>query len=214
MEYTDPTAGLRRGILIFDVPGQGIMDIDTAIERLPIGMQPMPAINASGQVAFANNSSVTLLFFEEPGVYSDPPAVTMTLEPGVYVSTPTPFGEPSELELIAGTAGPYASFSRVDINDDGVVVFEASLDAGGYGIYTGPNPTLHKVIALGDVRDGQLFSWIRMGELNDAGQLSLLTSDHNSTDRQVWRIDNLPKRKQRLPSPVWPPRRFPIKPVK
>lgn len=215
MEYTDPTAGLRRGILIFETPGQELMDIDTAVERLSIGMQPMPAINASGQVAFAINSSVTLLFFDPPGVYSDPPALTMTLEPGVYVSTPTPFGEPTDVEQIAGTAGAYASFGRVDINDDGVVVFEATLDAGaGYGIYTGPNPTLHKVIALGDTRDGQLFSWLRMGELNNAGQLSLLTSDYNSTDRQVWRMGGLPSRKIKLPRPWWPPRHFPIKPIR
>jgi hypothetical protein len=209
MEYTDPTNGLSRGILLFDAPEQTLADIDTAIERLSVGMQPYPAINGAGQVAFALASSVTLKFFDPPGVYSDPPAVTMNLSAGVYVSTPTPWGEATEVTLVADTAGPYASFGKVDINDSGLVVFEATLDDGGYGIFTGPNPALHKVVAVGDVVGSQLFSWLRMGQLNNDGELSLLTSDYNSTDRQVWRVGRLPRPARVLPRPPFWPRPFP-----
>lgn len=191
MEYTDPTAGLSRGILLFDSVDQPLTDIDTAIERLNVGVQPLPAINASRQVAFALAFPVTLLYFDPPGVFSDPPAVTITLTPGVYRSTPTPWGEPNEFEQIANTTGPYASFGRVRINDSGLVVFEATLDAGGFGIFTGTDPVTDKVVALGDTQGDLLFSFLELGELNNAGQISLLASDFNSTDRFVFRVDNL-----------------------
>lgn len=207
MEYTDPTAGLSRGILLFDAPEQTLSEIDTAIERTSVGVQPRPSINATGQVAFALATSVTLLFFDPPGVYTEEPAQTLTLGPGVYVSTPTPWGHPSIVTLVAGTDGPYESFGKVAINDSGLVAFEASLDDGGSGIFTGPSATLHKVVAQGDVVGPHLFSWLRMGELNNEGELSLLTSDYHSTDRQVWRVEDLPRPARLRPisrGPFWP----------
>jgi len=212
MEYTDPTAGLSRGILLFDTPGQTLWDIDTAIERLSVGSQPLPSINQSGQVAFVLSFNATLLFFDPPGVASPKPAVTMNLTPGIYISTPTPWGEPSELVQIVGTAGPYASFGRVELNDSGQVAFEATLDAGGGGIFTGPDPVAHKVVSPGDIVGPALFSWLKMGELNNAGELSLLTSDWYSTDRQVWRVGNLP-RPRRIKPIIWPWPRLPLAPV-
>lgn len=204
MEYTDPTAGLSRGILLFDSPGQTLWDLDTAVERLSVGTQPMPSINASGQVAFALNGPVTLQFFDPPGVFSPTPAETITLAAGVYVSTPTPWGEPTEVVQLANTSGAYASFGKVEINDSGLVAFVANLDGGGYGIFTGPDPVAHKVVAIGDIVGPALFSWLKMGELNNAGELSMLTSDWYSTDRQVWRLGNLPKPVKKRPIIVWP----------
>jgi len=204
MEYNDPTNGLSRGILLFDAPGQTLWDIDTAIERLSVATQPTPSMNAGGQVAFALNSPVTLKFFDPPGVYTPVPAETITLAAGIYVSTPTPWGEPTQVVQLANTSGPYASFGKVEINDSGLVAFEANLDTGGYGIFTGPDAVAHKVVATGDVVGPALFSWLKLGELNSAGELSLLTSDWHSTDRQVWRIGNLPKPTKKRPIIVWP----------
>lgn len=195
MEYTDPTAGLSRGILLFDTPGQELTDLDTAIERLNVSTQPFPAINASGQVAFALNTSVELQFFDPPGVYSPTPAAIIRLEPGVYVSTPTPWGEPNEITQYASASGPYATFGRVDINDAGLVVFDATLDDGSFGVFSGPDPVRHKVAARGDVIGSELFAWVGLGELNNAGELSLVTTDYHTADRQVWRVGNVTKPK-------------------
>ena len=32
---------------------------------------------------------------------------------------------------------------------------------------------------------------MRLGELNNGGDISLCTSDFNSTDRQVWRVEGM-----------------------
>jgi hypothetical protein len=188
MEYGDPTAGLSRGILLFDTPMQTLDEVDTAIERTSVGVQPSPAINASGQVAFTLNTTVTMVFFDPPGV---PGTVLeeVTLEPGVYVSTPAPWGTPKHPTLIAGVADGYDSFGDVDLNDAGEVAFEAS--AGGeFGVFVGPDPVADKVLATGDTMGPLLFSLVRLGEINNAGEIELLTSDFRSTDRQVWRVDD------------------------
>jgi len=204
MEYTDRTAGLSRAILLFDAPEQTLDDLDTAIERLSTSVQPMPAINASGQVAFALNTSVTLLYFDPPGVFSSTPARTIALAPGVYVATPTPWGEPNEITQYASAAGAYASFGRVDINDAGLVAFQATLDSGGFGVFTGPSPSLHKVLAAGDMVGSQRIAWVGLSELNNEGELTLVTTDFASADRQVWRVGNLPRPLTLARPRAWP----------
>ena len=46
---------------------------------------------------------------------------------------------------VADTTGPYLSFGIPVINDAGKVVFQAGRDAGGMGIFTGPNPVADAV---------------------------------------------------------------------
>ena len=56
-------------------------------------------------------------------------------------------------------------------------------------MFVGPDPVADKVLATGDVRGDQLFSVVGLGEINNAGDISIWTSDFNSTDRQVWRVE-------------------------
>ena len=48
-----------------------------------------------------------------------------------------------------------------------------------------------KVVVVGDIVDGRLFSVVRMGELNDSGEMTLLTSDFYTTDREVWIVSGI-----------------------
>jgi len=191
MEYTDPTMGLARGLLVFQAPDLPLAGAKSAIEKLGIGTQPAPAMNSAGTVAFALNGPVTLKFYDPPDVNNGMPVQVLTLQAGVYTAAPTPFGLPSSVTLLADTAGGYESFGRVVINDDGLVVFEAGTDDGVWGIFSGPDRGCSKIIGTGDVWGDRLFSVVRLGELNNEGELSVLTSDFHSTDREVWVIGGL-----------------------
>lgn len=198
MEYTDPTRGLSRGILIFSAANQSLNAITTAIEKANVGFNTPLAINADGMVAFVANSNQTLRFYNPPNDSTGTLVAEVNITPGVWLSTPTAFGQPPNLTQIASNS-TYQSFGRVDLNASGVVVFEATPVGGYHGIYRGPDPVADKILAAGDTRDGRLFSIVGMGELNDAGQLSLYTSDFNSTDRQIWRVEGVEPRS----APLW-----------
>ena len=190
MEHRDlATQQLRRGILIFDAPGQSLVEIDSVIDRLNVAFQPKPRINASGQIAFALNSDVSVPVFEPPNDGSGF-VETIVIGAGVYVANATPFGHAFDLTLIADPSDGYTSFGELDINDAGTVVFEAGTPMG-WGIFSGPDPAADKILQTGDEMDGRLFSVVMLGELNNAGQVSLLTSDYNTTDREVWRVDGV-----------------------
>jgi hypothetical protein len=192
MEYSDPTAGLTHGIPIFSAPAQTLSNIDAILGRAGLGFSADFAINGSGVAAFAINGPVTLNFYSPPNVWSATPALSITLQAGVYTALPAPFGEPSVFTQIANTAGEYASFGKVSINNAGVVAFEASLDTPSMaGIFRGPDPVADKIVQQGDVRDSTLFAWIKMGELNDAGQLVFLSDNFNSADYEIWRVSGL-----------------------
>jgi hypothetical protein len=203
MEYADPTMGLARGILVFEAPGLPLDQADSAIEKLAIGTQPAPALNAAGTVAFALNGPVTLKFYDPPDVNNGMPIQTLTLQAGVYTAVPVPFGLQSSVTLLADTAGGYASFGRVAINDDGLVVFEAGTDDGDWGVFSGPDPACGKILATGDTWGTFLFSVVRLGELNNEGEVSLLTSDFHSTDRQVWVFGGLGHDPEAAKSTCW-----------
>ncbi len=194
MEHMDPAYNqLRRGILLFDTPEQGITEIETALERVGIGVQPNVAISENGTVAFSLNVNVTVRHYDPPFDASGPPISEVTLAPGVYVATPAPMGEPSTYTQIANASGGYASFGRVQINDAGTVVFQATRDNGENGIYSGPSPDLDKIVQTGEFLIGAapFVSYIVMGELNEAGELSMLTSDWYSVDYQIWRVGGI-----------------------
>jgi hypothetical protein len=78
--------------------------------------------------------------------------------------------------IIADNTGPFRTFSGLAINDAGTVAFLASLDEGGSGIFTGPNPVTDKVIATGDSLFNSTVTSFGFGfgskGLNNAGQLT------------------------------------------
>lgn len=198
MEYTDPTRGLARGILLFTAPGQALAQISTAIEKASVALSSRLAMNASGQVAFAINSPATLRFYDPPDDAGGTLIATIELTPGAYLATPTPFGQPSIVQIIGGPVG-YDAFGAVTIDAAGTVLFEASPVADpNWGVYRGPDPIADKIIQTGDLLDGRIVSLVMLGELNDAGQFSLLTSEFGG-DRNIWRVGGV------QPPPASPP---------
>lgn len=191
MEHVRPFGGLGRGILVFDAPGAGGSDpaitARTVIEQLSVGVQPAPAINNGGQVAFSLATPITMTFYTPPNDFFGGSVLTkQILRPGVYVGTPNAYGVPKLLTKVVDDVGPFNTFGRVQINDDGVVVFEASLDGGGFGIFTGDDPEMNEVVSIGDMVDGTLVSALYLGELNNNDQFTMITSDFITTDRRVW----------------------------
>jgi len=187
MEHSDGI--LRRGVLAFDTPEQELPTIFTAIEKLGIGVQPPIAINDTGTVALALNTDVSFTIG----------GVSYSYVAGVYRSTPTLFNTPKDLTLVADLSGAYCRFGSVQINDSDEVAFEAALDSGTNcatgafdGIFTGSNAG-NSIAARGDEALGahQFFDTIVLGELNDAGQVSFLTtySEPLVDPIKLWRAD-------------------------
>lgn len=192
MEYLDPIGQLRRGVLVFDTPGDTLQTVETTVERANVAVQAPVAINNQGQVAFTLNLSVTIQYYTPPFPGGGTPSGTLQLDPGVYVATPTAFGTPFTFQRIAGSA--YTDFGNVDINDQGLVVFEAT--AGGRrGLFTGKNPKTDAIVVAGlspasvwpkDLRGAT----VRLGQLNNANQVSFVaTAAPLSKMSKVWRAD-------------------------
>jgi hypothetical protein len=186
MEHVRPFGGLGRGILVFENSEQPLTSNKTAIEQTGVGVQPMPSINSAGQVAFSLNTTVTMNFYDPANNSGGTLIDSVTLDPGVYVTEPAGYGLPRSYTTIVDNTGPFESFGRVVINDAGMVVFQAGLDGGGGGLYIGDDPVADKIIELGEFIDETQVSFIALGELNNNGQFTFITSDFISTDRQVW----------------------------
>lgn len=206
MEYFDGfVGGLMRAVFLFDSPGQSKEDLDVAIEKMGIGDSPAIAINASGQVAISFKHDATVRYKDGGGG----PNISQTIEAGVYVATPNPFNSalnnaPTNLVKIADTSGDYCQFGNVDINDDGRVVFEAKLDDGSSdcistfdgiydGIFMGEDSVFDRIVTRGDDGLGahEFFDSVRLGELNNQGQVTLLStySEPLVEPIKVWRVD-------------------------
>lgn len=192
MEYGDPNAGLSRGVLVFDTPGDTLATIESAGERASVGWQPRIAMNNLGEVVLSINSSVTIQYFTPPLPGGGVPSSTQTIPAGVHRATPTAFGLPFTLTTIATPADGYTFFGDVAINDDGTVVFSAALPGGNSGVFFGPDPDDDAVAVTGeDIVIGgvtQFFSIVRLGGLNNAGQVAIQTSDFRTTDQKIWRV--------------------------
>jgi len=204
MEYSDGYVGsLMRGVLLFDSLNQERDNLDVAIEKMGIGDSPKVSINNSGQVALSFDKQATVSYKS-----SDGSIATHDIKAGVYIATPNPFNSalnnlPMNLVKIADTSGGYCDFGNVDINDSGRVVFEARLDSGrrcganesaGYdGVFTGRDPVYQRVVIQGDGELGthQYFDSVRLGELNNSGQITLVStySEPLIDLVKVWRID-------------------------
>jgi len=143
-------------------------------------------------VAFAMTTTATMNFYDPPHDPQGTLVASITLGPGVYTATPTLLGQPSIVTTIADLGDGYTSFGDVRISDSGTVVFEATT-ATHFGVFLGPDPVADKILGVGDTMGGRLFSFIKMGDLNNSAQLTLLTSDFYTADRQVWRVSNVPE---------------------
>ena len=146
----DDGAGAERGIYAGSAGGpiQKIRGTDTfwSFPGLANGYYP---INDGNDVAFYGSLDVT------PDVYA------------IYVSDGGP------LDTAVDTAGPFSQLLTYCMNDDGVVAFQAWLDAGGEGVFTGPDPVGDKVVAVGDTIAGTTVVnvWLSRQGINDSGQV-------------------------------------------
>jgi hypothetical protein len=163
MEYS--FTFLRRGILLFDQPGQSFGTLRIAIAELSISQQPLPAINSFDNVAFRLGSVVNKAY-------------------------PVPFGDPPYFFTIADMLGDYSDFRRVVLNDN-LVLFEAKLGAADFGIYSSWDPVAGKILEPYDPLGASYVSTVVMGHLTNSGGLSVVLTDISSPEAQVWRIDGV-----------------------
>ena len=136
---------------IFRSDGNGFVTI--ADENTPgIGSVADPQLNNAGMVVF-------VAFLEGEGNRS----AIMT-------------GSGGPLTTVADTDGPFSEFAFFggpSINDGGEVAFGATLDSGGSGIFTGPDPAADRVVGTGDILDGSVVTntTVCSEGLNNAGQI-------------------------------------------
>ena len=113
-----------------------------------------PVLNDEGTVAFYRS------FFDGSNQVDE--VVTIDAEGG--------------LTVVADTSGQYAffGFRPPSLNNGGDVAFQATLDDGTSGIFVGPDPVEDRVIATGDMLDGETVTGLTFCEegLNDSGQLA------------------------------------------
>jgi hypothetical protein len=114
-----------------------------------------PVLNDEGTAAFVRS------FFDE--------ASQQGVEEIVTVSGDT-------LTTVADTRGEFGffGFRPPSLNNQGDVAFLATLDDGTTGIFVGPDPVEDRVIATGDMLDGETVTSLTFCEegLNDSGQLA------------------------------------------
>ena len=161
--------GYKRGVFVLEHAGEPLAQTATAVDELQVGSQPRPAINNQGEVAYILDKAQ------------------------IWVGKPTPFGTPKEAQLFLDTSGPYASFERVDIDNHGRVAFQARLDDGRVGVFVGPDPEAHKVIATGDQLDRFTIGAIHiMGGLNQSHQVAVVAGVEPMPDMHVMVLSNIP----------------------
>jgi len=109
-----------------------------------------------------------------------------------------------QLNEIVDTSGPFKQFnfpsqpnSTLSINDEGMVAFTAELDAGGMGIFTGPESVADRVIGTGDLLDDSTVTNLILSSraLNNSGQVvfvATLTDANGTTREAVFRAEPVP----------------------
>jgi hypothetical protein len=153
---------------IFVTEGDGFRTIATPDPNVIVGR---PNLNDSGTAAFHR-------------FFNDRPGEELVM------------GNGGPLTTIADTSGPFQSFGFFlgfvppALNDNGDVAFLADLDAGGSGIFVGPDPVADRVIQTGDTLDGSTIKSLRFCDdgLNDAGQLVFQATFDDSTVPEGLRV--------------------------
>jgi hypothetical protein len=186
MQMENSACGLQRGVLLFDTPAPTLDSLMKAVEGLSIGQQPTLAINHAGSVALGFSGLGTTVPIE---TCAGGPLMTSSVALGVYVATPTPFADPADLTLVAASTDGFIDFGEVTIDNAGGVAFEGKLLDGGHGIFTGPDPVADKIVATGDTLGGEFVTDVKLGNLNEACQLSLLTL--TSGGYRLWRVNGV-----------------------
>ncbi len=94
----------------------------------------------------------------------------------------------------ANNDGSFRNFAGNSINNRGTVTFLARLDAGGSGVFTGPDPVADKVIATGDPLLGSTVANLAISQsepgvgLNEKGQIAFFAELANGT-QGIYRAD-------------------------
>jgi len=80
-----------------------------------------------------------------------------------------------EIATIVDTKGPFEHFRGVLINNTGTTIFYATPEDGQLGVYAGPGPTFHRIIAMGQPLFGSTVADFALNpvSLNDAGQVAI-----------------------------------------
>jgi hypothetical protein len=100
-------------------------------------------------------------------------------------------GDGGAVTTVADDSGPFdafdvpgtITFSAPAINDAGLVVFQAGLDAGGQGIFTGNDPAADKVIQIGDPLFGSTVSGLAFVRgLNNSGDIAFFYELNSGTE--------------------------------
>ena len=169
------------GTVVFTAGIEGTPGSNSAIFARNGGSSTEIARNSPGVLGTFSNFGVPSINFVGEVAFS---AGLQDLNRGVYVGSgggPTNIidsGNPGAPTTLIDTTGPFsngASFNP-SINTAGTVVFAAALDAGGLGLFTGPDPVADKVIRTGDLLFGSTINNLIFGNqgFNDAGQIAFL----------------------------------------
>lgn len=83
------------------------------------------------------------------------------------------------------SSGPFESFRGALLDHSGRLVFYATPRGGTLGVFTGPDPAVHRLIAIGDDLFGAVLSEFALNpvSINSCGQLALRVLLHD--DRQL-----------------------------
>jgi hypothetical protein len=136
------------------VIGSAVNDFSTYVESI---------INEGGVVAFG----ATRFSSPTQGIFVGTGGSAVT----TYVDTDGPYSNLPIHDSSGFAAGGYPALSNA-----GTVAFLGFLDAGGGGIFTGPDPDANKVIKIGDTLFGReidnFFGGLGREAINDAGEIA------------------------------------------
>lgn len=181
-------------------------NVGTNIPSIPLFQQPV--INDTGNLAFTYMSTVYVNDGITDNVVANPNdsinigdlafnnlgnVAFTTVNYGV---NGYPFGSKlltsngNRETILADTNGLFSNLLSVAINDQGTVAFEAILDNGTEGIFTGSNPLEDKVIATGDQLLGSTVTNIGFSRegINNSGQIAFYATLANGSSG-IFRAD-------------------------